>query len=225
VIKEANNPAALFATQDGGDAAMGVETIGSPRRRRDQPPGVPAEPADEVCALEPLAQVLAELLGHPVSAAEVRNRAVAFGLLRPPGSGADTELTAQNASRLLLAAYRLPAQAERAAWPDVHQHCREGRRVFLLLREAALQVHGLGSGDTGSWVLAAEPGAPAEAARKLPAEHLDAAGTLVIVAARGWGDLPTEGPAFFAGSRSRDGVFHWNAAECDTDADGRILRY
>jgi hypothetical protein len=47
----------------------------------------------------------------------------------------------------------------------------------------------------------------------------------VIVAARRWGELPGGGTLFFGGSRGADGVLHWDTAECDTDAEGRILRY
>jgi hypothetical protein len=33
------------------------------------------------------------------------------------------------------------------------------------------------------------------------------------------------GRTFFGGSRDRDGSYHWYTAECDTDAEGRILRF
>lgn len=47
----------------------------------------------------------------------------------------------------------------------------------------------------------------------------------MLVAVRAWNDLPTEGLLFFGGLRDLDGTYHWNTAECDTDRQGRILRY
>ena len=52
-----------------------------------------------------------------------------------------------------------------------------------------------------------------------------AAGNQVIVAAQEWSDLPTQGTVFFGGSRERNGTYHWDVAECDTDREGRVLRY
>ena len=189
-------------------------------------------PASACCAAEAVAQILADLLGRPVDAQEVRDRSIAFGLLRQAGSGEGTELTAQNASRLLLAVYRLPAQVETATWPEVCRHHSEGRRVFLMLANpvnprpatlglpAALAVDGLPGDDTRT---------NGEAAHRLPAEQVieawSRAGQLAVIAARRWADLPAEGLTFFAGSRSLDGIFHWNTAECDTDTDGNIVWY
>jgi hypothetical protein len=51
-----------------------------------------------------------------------------------------------------------------------------------------------------------------------------AAGRWLAVALRDWAELPVTGRLFFAGSRDRDGTYHWDTAECDTDTRGRILR-
>jgi hypothetical protein len=179
-----------------------------------------------------VAQILADLLARPVDPQEVRDRSIAFGLLRQAGSGEGTELTAQNASRLLLAVYRLPAQMETATWPEVCRHHSEGRRVFLMLANpvnprppavglpAALAVDGLPADDTRT---------NGEAAPCLPAEQVieawSHAGHLAVIAARRWADLPADGMTFFAGSRSREDIFYWNTAECDTDRDGNIVWY
>ena len=50
------------------------------------------------------------------------------------------------------------------------------------------------------------------------------AGNYLIAALRRWADLPVEGRVFFGGTRERDGTYHWDTAECATDAEGRILR-
>jgi hypothetical protein len=195
------------------------------------------------CPLDALARVLASLLARPVSPDQVRDRAVGFGLLRLAGAGAGTELTAQTASRLLLAGYHLPAQVEAAGWAEVRKHLAENRHAFLLLGGAAaerrdgagslvpvLQALGLPPEDgAGSWLLATEPGSPSANAQRLSLDWTGAAwaaaGNLLVAAARRWADLPTHGRTFFAGSRDRDGTYHWNSAECDTDGEGNILRH
>ena len=49
------------------------------------------------------------------------------------------------------------------------------------------------------------------------------AGNFLIVALRNWSELPAEGRSFFAGTRDPDGTYHWDTAECATDAEGRVL--
>ncbi len=210
---------------------MGPNTVGSLRRRPSRIPDRAAPPPD-VCPLEVVARVLSRCLPHAVGAAEVREKAVAFGLLRLPGSGADTELTVQTASRLFLAAYHLPVQVEQAPWSSIHDHLRGGRHVFLPLHESAwpdvVLVQDATAGDAEA-LLVSDAAAAAELLQWLPRDRLErpwaTAGRLLIVAARQWTDLPTRGRSFFAGTRDEPGVYHWNSAECDTDAAGRILSF
>jgi hypothetical protein len=212
-----------------------VEAIRAARRRASRTSGGMLPPETDRCPLAAVARVLSGLLATPVSPAEVRERAMAFGLLRAPGSDEGTELTAQTTSRLLLAGYRLPAQVEAAGWAEVARHVRAGRLVFLLLGggmaplPGVLRVHDYLAAPEGDCLLVAAPEAPAAAADRIAAERLAeswaAAGNLLVVGLRHWDELPTQGSEFFAGLRDRDGSYHWNTAECDTDAQGHILRY
>jgi hypothetical protein len=151
------------------------------------------------CRLDSLARVLSWLLPQPVTSTNVRDRAVGLGLLRLPPDGAAPRLPPEKASRLLLAGYRLPAVAEIGTPATARAHLAAGRHVSLMSNE----------GETG---LACSVVA------------WEGAGGLMVVAARSWNDLPTTGARFFGGTRERDGSYHWDAADCDTDATGRILR-
>jgi hypothetical protein len=197
---------------------MGIETVGATKRRGGRGPSTATAVA--VCALPSLAEFLSDLLGRAVTSDEVRDRAIAFGLLRAAGSGQETDLTAQNASRLLLATYRLPAQVESATWTEVCGHCQANRPVYLILRDVAGRETTLRADQllTSESTSVASPTGPLF-------EAWTQAGNQIVVAARCWTDLPGEGLTFFAGSRDRDRSFHWNTAECDTDAEGNILRY
>ena len=141
-----------------------------------------------VCTLEALAPILEHLLHREVQPAELRQRAVGLGLLRLQENGAPSELTPKTASRLLLAAYRLPAQVQRGTVSHLCSFLAAGLDVLVM---------------TPSW-----------------SHH----GGLMVVAARTWDDLPTSAGAFFGGQRDRNGSFHWDMAQCDTDATGQILR-
>ena len=144
---------------------MGVETLDAPNRGTILLSDTEAAAPTNGCALEALAQILERLLHREVQVIEVRHRAVGLGLLRLEENDTALELTPKTASRLLLAAYRLPA------------HVHEGKD-----------------------------------------------GDLMVIGVRQWDDLPTSEGAFFGGHRDRDGSFHWDMAECDTDATGNILR-
>jgi len=151
------------------------------------------------------AHALTYLLRRPVTADEVRERAVALGLLRQ----LTAELSPRSAARLLLAGYRLPALVESGSPASVRDHLLAGRLVFVVLREgASYRLHRLDG-----------PEALAELATDWAAT-----GNATLVAARSWAELPTEGLLFFGGLREADGAYHWNTAECDTDRQGRILR-
>jgi hypothetical protein len=47
----------------------------------------------------------------------------------------------------------------------------------------------------------------------------------MVVAGPGWHKLFGAGHTFFGGSRDSDGTYHWDVAECATDAEGTIVRY
>jgi hypothetical protein len=189
-------------------------------------------------APESLALVLSQILHQPVAADDVRRKAVGLGLLRLPQPGEGKRLAPQAISRLLLAGYQLPALAEQGTLRVLRSHWREGRRVFVLLDgtggeddlPSVLQVCGFEHEGSGMpWLLVIEPRPEGIVPQRLPIDEFlevwSAAGKVVIVAARQWSDLPTVGLVFFGGLRDKDGSYHWNSAECDTDREGRILRY
>ncbi len=201
-----------------------------------------AEPADSEAGpwqTTAVARVLSVLCRRPVSDEEVRDRAVGLGLHRLSTSREPAPLSAMAVCRLFLAGYRLPAAAELAGIGTLPEHHRAGRRLFVTLAEQTNgerrpngsdvhEVRGfLGTGE--QTVLLAQAGTaavdPWQLALTSFAASWSAAGSLLILAAGGWKDLPADGPTFFAGYRNPDGSYHWNTAECDTDRAGEILRY
>lgn len=188
------------------------------------------------------AHVLSRLLPAPVAAAEVRRRAIALGLLHEPSPGAPTELTAKALSRLFLAGYHLPAQAEHGSLQRLQHHLRERRQVFVswrmpelesgpesaaaeLIYQVCDQQH---VANQEPVVLLSQPDMPEGTIRPLALHEFlagwEATGYRLVVAVGSWEELPRDGKRFFAGSRGRDGTLHWATAEYDTDAAGRILR-
>jgi hypothetical protein len=218
-----------------GAPARGV----SPRRTlRSQEPVAAPEPSP--WPIPAVARVLSALCPHPVSGEQVRDQAVGLGLCRLPSLSQVALLTAMAVSRLFLTGYRLPAAAELATVSAIQEHHQAGRRVFLTLEETTEDAGRNGSGVfelqgflagvcEEEAVLLGELGASSEGVYRLARTPFTAswaaAGNRLIVAARRWKDLPAEGPTFFAGYRGRDGSYHWNTAECDTDRDGQVLRY
>ena len=214
---------------------MGSEALGS------APPSIGRSSESEwvhgpgACTVEEVTRVISNLLGRTVTAHQVQERAIAFGLVRHPAPGERLALSAQAASRLLLAAYHCPAQFGVGGLPALYRHLRAGYLVLALLvapplNPALLQVCGLLRDEGGRcWFFLTEPGTSPHEGRRLPREAFvnawAAGGNLLLVAARQWRELPTEGSGFFGGSRSADGTYHWDTAECDTDREGRILRY
>jgi hypothetical protein len=170
---------------------------------------LPAE-AVAACSFEPLALILSRLLRRPVGATTVRDRAVGLGMLRLPPAGAVPRLSAEKASRLLLAGYGLPALADVVTPARAREHLAAERHVFIL--------------QVGAAPAAVEGHAIEEEPAAWPFDAGEGADRLMVVAARGWDDLPTTGARFFGGTREKDGSYHWDAADCDTDASGRILR-
>jgi hypothetical protein len=88
---------------------MAVQAVGSPESGTSQLPGREATPSTGLCTLAALSPVVSILLGRAVSAEQLRDKAIGFGLLRAADAEALPALTCQAASRLLLAGYRLPA--------------------------------------------------------------------------------------------------------------------
>jgi hypothetical protein len=182
-----------------------------------------------------VARVLRVLLEQDVRPEQVVARAVGLGLLRQPAAGAAPLLSALVVARLFLAGYRIPATVEAGTLRSLHEHLRAGRCTFLLLAapggsaSEAFELFQVCRGATDERLLLSEPGRPADVARFAASEELAApwaaAACFLICGLRSWGHLPTSGRTFFGGSRDRDGSYHWYTAECDTDAEGRILRY
>lgn len=172
-----------------------------------------------------LAQVITCLSTQSVTAREVSLRAVSLGLARLPATDG---LSTRAAARLLLAGYRLPALVEHGSFARIREHLRAGCRVFLLLPGADdLVLHQLCSIRDEAGLIPA----PAELPRRvfLPLSEFraqwSAADHALVAAARSWDDLPTQGRRFFGGSRDLDGSYHWEAARCDTDAAGNVIRF
>jgi hypothetical protein len=210
-------------------SALGVVARAGRSSAKDAPP------SPDKCGLGMVATVLSGLLRREVSPAEVRDRATAFGLLRQPAPGERPTLTTQAVSRLCLAAYRLPACAECAGLRELRGHCQAGRAVFVPLIDSTgerdltvFRVQGF-SPAADPALLLSEMIVPRPMLRQLPLDYFlqrwAAADNVLFCAASDWGELPTKGRLFFGGSRDPDGFFHWNSAECDTDATGRILRF
>jgi hypothetical protein len=183
------------------------------------------------CPFSTLARILSRLLQRPVAAAAVQDRAVGLGLTRLSAGGAPASLAPEKASRLLLAGYELPALAETATAARVGEHLAARRLVFLILGQtvpAAVQLHAVLPEDSPAWALASACVAHGPAVEEVPAGWLfgawEAAGRLTVAAARCWGELTAGGQRFFGGTRDRDGSLHWDAADCDTDGTGRLLR-
>jgi hypothetical protein len=168
-------------------------------------------------------------------------RAVGLGLARQPAPGEPPELSVQAISRLFLAGYQLPALAEYGTLRRLKELWCAKRTMFVALPAAGTEGDGASPEPAPHLIGAADLEDPAEswlalcdlrcsqlcAWRLLLDDFLDrwaAAHHLLFVAARQWSDLAATGTAFFGGSRSRDGVFHWDSAECDTDGEGRLLR-
>jgi hypothetical protein len=172
-----------------------------------------------------LAQALTFLLGRDISPGQVQEKAVGLGLLRQPSGEGPIALRSRAAARLLLA-HQLPAFVENGSLAVLRDHCLAGRWTFVVLAEAEpllFQVRGM---DPEMLTLAASATARLES---WPLERFRTAWATadhrLLVAARSWNDLPTDGLLFFGGLRDVDGAYHWNTAECDTDRKGRILRF
>lgn len=215
---------------------MGSKTVGlrqAPGGRRTTAESSPAPPG---CAPEAVAAVLGALLPSGVSADQVVARAVALGLLRHPDPDRPPRLSAQVVARLLLAGYRLPAHVEAGTVAGLQAHVRAGRHVFVPLHGLDPNVQGPADGelvqvtDTAGdlGIRICRPGQASGPTRLLAPEAFGrawaAAERLLIVALRGWDDLPAEGRSFFGGTRDADGTYHWDTAECATDAGGRVRR-
>jgi hypothetical protein len=207
---------------------MGSKTLGLCRPQAGRSAALDAAPELPACPPAVVAQVLTALLSRPVTDDEVVARAVGLGLLRQPAPAQPARLSAQAVSRLFLAGYCLPAHVEAGTLRALHGHLAAGRDVFVLLQEPVAELLRVraAAGDLG--LLVGATGPSAEPARVLSQEAFTrawaAAGNYLITATRRWADLPAEGRAFFGGTRERDGTYHWDTAECATDAEGRILR-
>jgi hypothetical protein len=187
--------------------------------------------APVACPFEALALVVSQVLQRPVTTAAAQDRAVGLGLLRLSAAGIPPRLSLEKASRLLLAGYQLPALAERATWATVRKHLAARRHVFLILGEMdppVVQLQALLPESDPAWALVSSSAAQGHAIEEVAAEwQLSAwedSGRVMVAAARRWDDLPATGGSFFGGTREKDGSYHWEGADCDTDTLGRLLR-
>lgn len=187
-----------------------------------------------------VAPLVSTLLAAPVGAEDLRRRAIGLGLLSEPPAGRPCELSARALSRLFLVGYRLPAHVEHGNFESLCRHVRERRLVFVLFPSTAFghpprelplclgELHDLSAANGLNGMLVSGPytngSGPVFLSEAAFSHEWAAAGNLLVVAARGWGELPTEGRQFFAGSREKDGTLHWETAECDTTAAGEIVR-
>src|SRR5262249_45427487 len=136
--------------------------------------------------------------------------------------------------------YRLPALVERGILPRLQGHLVEGRQVFVLVVDLYPDLAPPGPiicqvwlppGETmgASGLLLSDPAARPRSGQLTSWDRFttawNAAGNLQLVAAQGWGDLPTQGNDFFGGTREADGAYRWDTAECETDGTGRVLRF
>lgn len=212
---------------------MPVEAVAAaPRAARPLPVQFVPPPARS-WACEIVARLVTGLVQRPVTADEIQRRAVGLGLLRHPALGRTGELDAKSIARLLLSAYHLPAHLEYGTVPLLEAHLAGGRRAWVVLPNGetttVYQVISLSRDPFGEIRVAVrEVGDRFVVEEQLPvdrfAERWAAAGGLLVVAAVAWAELPPTGSLFFGGLRDRDGSYHWVAAECDTDKEGRILR-
>jgi hypothetical protein len=201
---------------------------------------VPEEaPVEPHCSLDILTHTLSALLARPFDPRAVYHKAVGLGLLGFSQAWTTTNLTLQTASRLLLAGYRVPAAVVTGSLPFLGNCLRAGWRVFVPLERfdagdgggpALFRVSRASAGEAGDGgFVIADPGGAWEHARWLDpdgfARAWAVAGRVLIVAADGWDQLPRSGNTFVGGSRGREGVYHWDSAECDTDGQGIILRF
>lgn len=215
---------------------MAMDTISRAERRADWLPN--QELAQASCSLDVLAQAIAALTSRSPTPSEVRQRAIALGLLQMPEDGTVPRLTARAASRLLLAGCQLPAWVGSGSIDQIPEFLGQGLRVLAPVctldnpsarPTTLLQLHDVpcGSGE-GGWVCVGEPAAPVLAIQQMTLGRFlqgwSAADQMLLVAAHAWQELPREGRHFFGGSRDADGSYHWDIAECVTDGCGRILR-
>jgi hypothetical protein len=218
-------------------AAHAVDVAPRPGR------GASKEPADHlrVCDAEVFSSVLSRLLGREVALGEVRDRAIALGLLRQSGPGERIQLDMQTASRLLLAGFHLPALAEWGTPERLKQQRLNRQKVLMVIlgmstykvatscdpcRSLWDEMEPNHLQESGTPVF--DPGQISIPPRRGPLErYITSSGCtdfILFVAARSWSDLPASGSVFFGGNRWPDGMFHWDCADCDTDREGNIFR-
>jgi hypothetical protein len=199
----------------------------APAQRSATRSSASAEPAASVSwTPHILAEALSTLLAQPLTAEQVRRRAVALGLLRHSVVEPRPELSARAAARLLLAGYHLPAAIEHGTLASLTEHYRAGRRILVRVAEPTPKLLEVRSVEEAV-LSVADPAATA--GQCWPLERFRVAwsrtGNGAIIAAQRWEELPEIGLLFFGGLRDADGAYHWNTAECDTDRQGRLLRY
>jgi hypothetical protein len=187
----------------------------------------PAPTAPAGCSLDCLAHLLGVVLERDVLPVEILERAVALGLARYPPPNATVLLPLQTVARLFLAGYHLPIHIGEGTLKELTGHLRSGRRLFVLLNNhVALlsETDGIEAYQLTRSLHAAGPlGSLRDFARQGFEQAWQAAGCVLVVAARGWTELPRRGRVFFGGSRDPDGTYYWNTAECVTDGQGYIL--
>jgi hypothetical protein len=199
------------------------------------PEACPAEPQPADWEAVSAACVVTWLLRRAVSARELLDGATAFGLIERCPSEA-TALSARVLSRLFLARYLLPAHAEVGSLTALRDHLAARRHAFVRLGASP----DIDDADAGRGVfrvanLSLEVAdlnsiAPCvgTVSLRMPlscfVERWSKEDKALLVASSGWDDLPGSGTRFFGGTRDADGSYHWDVADCDTDAEGHVVR-
>jgi hypothetical protein len=187
--------------------------------------------------------VIAALLRKSISRQQVCDKAIGLGLTHATSSEEDVLLTAKTFSRLLLAGYRLPAQAVPGTESALRLHLAHGLNVFAIVSGPTLEsADACASPDlqtVQAYRMEGDVDPPMLVLRidalggsggfRVPLDRFAiawrAAGAPMVSAAPSWSELRAVGGTFFGGVQDADGSYHWEIADCDTDAEGRILRY
>jgi hypothetical protein len=202
----------------------------------------PAELRELAWELPAVSEILSRLLGWDVLSDQLHQKGLALGLWdHSTSERACKRFTAQAVSRLLIAGFGLPAQADVVTLALLRRHLAGGLKVFVLLpvmltksmEENEIQLFPFElqaprpdrGGD--AFVLEGLQRTPGLLHRISPDQFARCCltdGTQAVIGAGSWDDLPIQGTTFFGGSRDPDGSYHWDVAEYNTDRCGRVLR-
>jgi hypothetical protein len=221
---------------------MNPQVIGLPPAVPRVADRAPSESSEQTWEFPAIAAICSRLLGRDVSLDQLTEKGLALGLWEHlPSAPAGMRIGPQAASRLLIAGYRLPAQAGSVTLSMLRSHLAGGLNVILLLPEPLtttslalnenqlfpFRVQASPAGrEQDSFILQGlqeTPGLSHHLSLEQLAQRFNAGGIPAVIGAGSWDDLPIQGSTFFGGSRDPDGSYHWDIAEYNTDRCGRIL--